>query len=162
MTTYLIFSIASGILFGILDAVINANPLARKLFEVYQPIARTSFKPLTGILIDIAYGFLMAGIFLLLYNSLPGDTGILKGLSYGLFAWFFRVWMNAVSQWVMFEVPVKTLLYSLAAGLVEMLLLGVLYGLTLEPTASTSNIGKQFISSLTSLPSFESLLRSIL
>ncbi len=37
------------------------------------------------------------------------------------------------SQWVMFNVPVTALLYSLVAGLGEMLLLGVLYGLTLKP-----------------------------
>jgi hypothetical protein len=48
-------------------------------------------------------------------------------------AWFFRVVMSAASQWVMFSVPVKTLLYSLVTGLVEMLILGVLYGLTLKP-----------------------------
>lgn len=103
----------------------------------------------------------MAEIFLLLYNSLPGETIILKGLSFALYAWFFRVWMNAVSQWVMFKISVKTLLFFLAAGLIEMLLLGVLYGLTLEPSASTSNIGRQFISCPTSLPSIESLLRNI-
>jgi len=35
----------------------------------------------------------------------------------------------------MFRVPVATLLYGLAAGLLEMLALGVLYGLTLTPLA---------------------------
>jgi len=41
--------------------------------------------------------------------------------------------MYAASQWVMFNVPVETLLYSLVSGLGEMLILGVLYGLTLKP-----------------------------
>jgi hypothetical protein len=41
--------------------------------------------------------------------------------------------MYTASQWVMFKIPGKTLLYSLAAGLGEMLILGVLYGLTLKP-----------------------------
>lgn len=133
MITYIIISIIGGILFGLLDAVINANPLARRLFEVYKPIAKTSLNPLAGILIDLVYGFVMAGLFLLLYNSLPGETGLIKGLSFAVLGWFFRVIMNVASQWVMFKIPGKTLLYSLFTGLGEMLILGVLYGLTLKP-----------------------------
>ncbi|MBP1701902.1 MAG: hypothetical protein H6Q38_1009 [Chloroflexi bacterium] len=133
MTEYIIISVASGILFGILDGVINANPLAQKLYDAYKPIAKTSINPIVGIVIDLVYGFVMAGAFLLLYNSLPGETGLIKGISFGLLVWFFRVVMNVASQWVMFKVPVQTLLYSLIAGLGEMLILGVLYGLTLKP-----------------------------
>ena len=69
---YLIVSIVSGILFAFLDGVINANPLAQRLYEVYKPIARTSLNPAAGMAIDLAYGFIMAGVFLLLYPSLPG------------------------------------------------------------------------------------------
>jgi hypothetical protein len=135
MAVYLIVSVASGVLFGVLDAVINANPLARKLYAVYTPIAKTSLNPVAGIVIDLAYGFVMAGVFLLLYPSLPGEAGILKGLVFGCLVWFFRVVMSVASQWMMYRVPVKTLLYTLAAGLGEMLVLGALYGLTLKPTA---------------------------
>ncbi|OGO30211.1 MAG: hypothetical protein A2Z16_02980 [Chloroflexi bacterium RBG_16_54_18] len=133
MLRYILVSLGSGLLFGVLDALLNANPLAVRLFSVYKPIARNSVNPLAGILIDIAYGFIMAGIFLLLYESLPGPTGIVKGLSFGLLAWFFRVVMQAASSWVMFEVPLQTAAYSLIAGLLEMLLIGLLYGLTLKP-----------------------------
>ena len=133
MTRYIIVSISSGILFGILDGVINANPLAQKLFEVFKPIAKTSINPLAGIVIDVVYGFVMAGVFLLLYKSLPGETGLVKGLSFALLVWFFRVVMYTATQWVMFNIPIETLLYSLIAGLGEMLILGVLYGLTLKP-----------------------------
>ena len=133
MIGYIIASVVSGILFGILDGVINANPLAQRLYEVYKPIARTSINPLAGIVIDLISGFVMAGVFLLLYKSLPGETGLVKGVSFAFLVWFFRVVMHAASQWVMFNVPVETLLYSLVAGLGEMLILGVLYGLTLKP-----------------------------
>ena len=133
MTGYIIISVISGILFGILDGVINANPLAQRLYKVYQPIAKTSINPLAGILIDLVYGFVMAGVFVLLYNSLPGETGLLKGVSFAILAWFFRVVMSVASQWIMYIVPGKTLLYSLASGLGEMLVLGVLYGLALKP-----------------------------
>ncbi len=132
MIGYIIVSVVSGILFGILDGVINANPLAQRLYEVYKPIARTSINPLAGIVIDLVYGFVMAGVFLVLYKSLPGATGLVKGVSFACLVWFFRVVMYTASQWVMFNVPVEALLYSLITGLGEMLILGVLYGLTLS------------------------------
>ena len=133
MIRYIIVSIAGGILFGILDCVINANPLAQRLFEVYKPIAKTSINPLAGLVIDLVYGFVMAGVFLLLYKSLPGGTGLVKGVSFACLVWFFRVVMYTASQWVMFNVPIPALLYSLVTGLGEMLILGVLYGLALKP-----------------------------
>jgi hypothetical protein len=37
------------------------------------------------------------------------------------------------SQWMMYKVPTKALIYTLLAGLGEMLILGILYGLTLHP-----------------------------
>jgi hypothetical protein len=135
MTGYIAVSIVSGILFGILDGVINANPLAQRLYQVYKPIAKTSINPLAGMVIDLVYGFVMAGVFLLLYKSLPGGTGPVKGVSFALLVWFFRVVMYTASQWVMFNLPVEALLYSLVTGLGEMLVLGVLYGLTLKPAA---------------------------
>ena len=133
MIAYIIISVISGILFGLLDGVINANPVAQRLYQVYKPISKTSINPLAGIVIDLVYGFVMAGVFLLLYNSLPGETGFIKGVSFAVLVWFFRVVMYVASQWVMFIIPVQTLLYSLVAGLGEMLILGVLYGLTLKP-----------------------------
>src|SRR5512143_2861928 len=107
MVRYIIVSIVSGILFGVLDGVIHANPLAQRLYEIYKPIARTSVNPLAGIVIDLVYGFIMAGVFLLLYTSLPGETGLVKGVSFACLLWFFRVVMAAASQWVMFKVPVE-------------------------------------------------------
>jgi hypothetical protein len=133
MTAYIIVSVVGGILFGVMDGLINGNPYAARLFDCYKPIARTSVNVLAGVIIDLAYGFILAGVFLLLYDSLPGESGLLKGLSYALLVWFFRVVMSALSQWMMFKVPGKATVYSLLTGLGEMLVLGVLYGLTLSP-----------------------------
>jgi hypothetical protein len=41
--------------------------------------------------------------------------------------------MYVVTQWMMFNVPDATLLYTLVAELGEMLILGILYGLVLKP-----------------------------
>jgi len=135
MLNYVLVSLGGGLLFGLLDGVINANPLARNLYEIYRPIARGSVNVLAGILIDVVSGFVMAGLFLLLYRSLPGASGSFKGLSFGLVAWFFRVLMSVASQWMMYRVPGPTLAYTVAAGLGEMLLIGLFFGLTLRPSA---------------------------
>lgn len=133
MLNYIIFSIIGGILFGILDGVINANPIAQKLYQVYKPLARKSLNIIAGLVIDLIYGFVLAGVFLILYQSLPGEIGIVKGISLGILVWFFRVVMSAAAQWVMYIVPLNTIIYSIFAGLGEMLLLGIFYGLLLKP-----------------------------
>jgi hypothetical protein len=133
MTSYIIVSVISGILFGLMDGLINANPLATRLFEVYKPIAKTSLNFVAGIIIDLAYGFILAALFLLLYPSLPGEVGLVKGVSFALMVWFLRVVMSVASQWMMYKVPVKALGYTFLAGLGEMLIIGILYGLTLHP-----------------------------
>jgi hypothetical protein len=133
MVTYVIVSVVGGILLIIMDGVLNANPMAQRLNEVYKPIARTSLNIVAGVAIDLAYGFIMAAVFLLLYTSLPGESGIVKGISYAILVWFFRVLMSAASTWLMFTVPSKTLVYNLLAGLVEVLAIGTLFGLTLHP-----------------------------
>lgn len=131
MVRYVVVSIGSGLLFGVMDGLINANPLAQRLYRVFEPIARKSLSIPVGVAIDLVSGFAMAGIFLLLYPSLPGES-LLKGLVFGLLVWFFRVAMQAASQWVMFRIPLSTLFYGLICGLVEMLILGLIYGLTLR------------------------------
>jgi hypothetical protein len=134
MIRYVIVSVASGLLFGILDGVLNANPLAQKLFAAYKPIARPSVNAVAGIVIDLVYGFVMAGLFLLLYAGIPGD-GWVKGMSFALIAWFFRVAMSAASQWVMFTLPLGAIVYTLFAGLLEMVVIGLVYGFCLKPPA---------------------------
>jgi hypothetical protein len=69
----------------------------------------------------------------MLYRCLPGQSGIVKGLSYAILLWFFRVVMYAASTWMMYNVPIQTIGYGLVAGLLEMLVLGILFGVTLKP-----------------------------
>ncbi|OGS96743.1 MAG: hypothetical protein A3K04_11005 [Gallionellales bacterium RBG_16_56_9] len=59
MINYIVVSVVSGILFGILDGLINANPIAKKLLEVYKPVAKSSVNVATGMMIDLAYGLRM-------------------------------------------------------------------------------------------------------
>lgn len=110
MATYFVVSIASGILFGLLDGLMNMNPFGQRLFQAYQAIAKMSINIPAGLIIDPIYGFVLGGLLLLLYPSLPGDARILKGISFAVLVWFLRVDMCAVSQWMMFKVPIAALL----------------------------------------------------
>jgi hypothetical protein len=57
MTRFIIASVLTGLIFGVLDGLINGNPLATKLMECYQPIAKQSINIPAGIIIDLVYGF---------------------------------------------------------------------------------------------------------
>ncbi len=133
MTRFIIISLIGGILFAVLDGMINGNPLAQKLMECYKPVAKTSINIPVGITIDIFYGFVMCGIFLLIYNSLPTENPLIKGIVYGLIIWFFRVIMSVFTIYMTQQVPARTLIYILITGLVEVLILGMFYGLTIKP-----------------------------
>lgn len=133
MTRFIIISLISGILFAVLDGLINGNPLAQKLMECYKPIAKRSINIPVGLLIDVFYGFVMCGIFLLIYNSLPSESVIIKGILYGLIIWFFRVIMSVLTTYMIYQVPAKTLVYVLLTGLIEVTIIGLFYGLTIKP-----------------------------
>jgi hypothetical protein len=136
MERFIIISVLSGILFAILDGLINANPLAQKLMACYKPIAKTSINIYAGIAIDLFYGFVMGAIFLMIFNSLPTEIGLIKGVIYGLIIWFFRVLMSVFSAFMTQQVPLKTLVYILLTGLGEMVVIGIFYGLTIKPFAN--------------------------
>jgi len=129
---FIITAVLTGLLFGLMDGLINGNPYAVKLLECYKPIAKQTINVPVGFLIDLLYGFVISGIFLIIWPSLPTEIGIVKGLTYGLGMWFFRVLMGVVSHWMMFNVTAKTLFYVLIAGLIEMIILGILNGLILK------------------------------
>ncbi|MBN1649150.1 MAG: hypothetical protein JW874_14025 [Spirochaetales bacterium] len=136
MIRYIIVCVVNGILFGTMDMVINANPLAQKLFQAYKPIARTSVNVPAGVIIDLLYGFVIGFLFLLFYKSLPSASGLVKGILFALVIWFFRVAMQVASSWMMYTIPFATLAYVLITGLLEMLVLGIIYGLFLFPVKS--------------------------
>ena len=133
MLRLVIVGIASGFAFAVMDVLVNANPLGRALYEAYKPLAKETVNGAAGMIIDLLYGMILAAVFLVLYESLPGELGILKGLSYALLVWIFRVLMYVITQWMTLKIPVPALVYTLVTGLVEMAVLGVLYGLLLRP-----------------------------
>jgi hypothetical protein len=132
MLKFIITAVLTGLLFGIMDGLINGNPYAVKLMECYKPIAKQQIDIPVGLLIDLLYGFVISAIFIIIMPVLPSESGIIKGITFGLGMWFFRVFMGVVSNWMTFTIPSKTLWYILLTGLIEMILLGILNGLILK------------------------------
>lgn len=130
---FLVVGLTSGILFAFADGVVNQNNLARAMYEYYKTIARPEAHISWIIGAFMLYGFVMTWIFEVLYNSLPGKSGLAKGTSYGIIAWFFRVFMYAITQWLIIAVPPKAIAYIMLAGLAEMLVMGWFYGIFMKP-----------------------------
>lgn len=129
---FILVSLGTGLLFGVMDALIHANPYARNLYAVYEPLAKTKINAPAGIAIDLVYGFVIVAVFWALYTALPGQSALMKGIVLGVGIWFFRVVMAVATSWITQQVPVSLLIYQLATGLVEMLILGAFVGLLLR------------------------------
>lgn len=133
MGTYIIVSVGSGLLLAVLDGLLNANPLARRLYRAYEPITRKSIPIVRGILIDIAFGFVLAGLYLILYRGIPVPPGIARAMAFGFIVWVLRSLMTTFSHWTMYDIPARTHLYALFAGLLQSLVVSLFYGLALSP-----------------------------
>lgn len=131
MRRQILVGLVAGVAFLVLDGILNANPLAQRLYAAYQPIARQSVNAVAGSLIDLAFGMILAGFFSALRTSLPGRSRVTKGLSFGLMVWFLRVCMRVAGEWVVTVVPVEVHAYTLGAGLVQMLIVASLIALLL-------------------------------
>lgn len=133
MVNYFFAGVASGALFGVLDRIIKQNPVAERLYQrVKYPVAGPRRYP-DAIFVDLVYGAVMVAAFLLVYNRLPGDSTLAKGISFGLVIWFFRIGLNAVFLGYRFRLNHRLLLYLLVTGLGEYLAQGLLIGLLVQP-----------------------------
>ena len=131
MVNYLLAGGLGGILLAVMDGLLNANPAAIKLLAAFKPIARPSLSVAAGILIDLAFGFSLAALFTALRPAFPTSSGLLNGLIFGAGVWLLRTVMPLASQQVMFAIPLSAAAYQAGCGLLEMLVLGILFGLVL-------------------------------
>lgn len=132
MKHYIIAALLTGLSFGLMDGLINGNPYATELMKFYEPISKKSINIPIGLLIDLFYGFIIAGIFKIIFPVLPSNSRITKGIIFGTGMWFFRVVMSVISNWMMFAIPLKISIYILLTGLFEMLLLGMINGMIIK------------------------------
>ena len=139
MLRRILVSFAAGVAFVALDGFLNANPVAQHVYAAYRPIARSSVNALAGALVDLAYGAILVALFVTLRHCLPGRTALMKGVSFGAMVWFLRVVMRVAGEWITTTLPTSAHVYSLAAGLVQMLLVAILIALLLrDPQGATT------------------------
>jgi len=144
MLRRIVVGLAAGVVFLILDGLLNANPLAQQVYAGYRPIARSSVNVLAGSLVDLAYGLILVALFVTLRHCLPGRKGLTKGVSFGLMVWFLRVVMRVAGEWVTTTLPPSAHAYSLVAGLVQMLLVAIVIALLLPQShgATTTDLAR--------------------
>ncbi|HYG57837.1 MAG TPA: hypothetical protein VD902_07205 [Symbiobacteriaceae bacterium] len=133
MSRILLVGLGSGALFAMMDGLINANPMGVRAMAAYRPVARASVNIIAGVGIDLVYGVVLAALFVSIFHSLPGSTGLVKGLAFAAMVWFLRVVMATLSQWMIVNLSAGAVAYMLVSGLAELLILGVLYGAVLHP-----------------------------
>lgn len=73
MRRFVTISIIVGMLFCVLDGIINANPVAVSLYAVFTPVARQSINVVAGLLIDMAYRFILAGCSSCSHGAFPAQ-----------------------------------------------------------------------------------------
>jgi len=136
----IIVGVVAGGAFLILDGVLNANPLAQQFYAPYHPIARPSVSAVAGSIIDLAYGVVLVFLFVTLRPSLPGQGILMKALSFGLIVWFLRVCMRVAGEWVVTTIPVQTHIYTLVAGLVQILIVAGIIALLLPEAQQAASV----------------------
>jgi hypothetical protein len=125
VTRFLIAGLVASLLFLVLDMALGlaGGWFGARVFGLQAappPAERTRW----GLLFELINGFMLALIYALLREGLPGQ-GWVKGLVYGLVVWGLRVVMWAFSTYVMTAMHPLTIAIHAVTGLVEVLLLGV-------------------------------------
>jgi len=123
--------IITGVLFSVFDMLIAMS--TSPIFSPYSdlPIWKTPPNLLAGVIFDLINGFILAGIYTIIYNGIPG-FGWRKGLNYGVFVGLFRVLMSSFSTIVMYNIPLTLVVTSLITGYIEIIILCVILAAVYE------------------------------
>ena len=120
----LVCGIITGVLFSVFDMLIAMS--TSPMFSPYSdlPIWKTP-NILAGLIFDLINGFILAVVYTIVYNGIPG-FGWKKGLNYGILVGLFRVLMSSFSTIVMYNIPLTLVITSLITGYVEIIILCVI------------------------------------
>jgi hypothetical protein len=86
---------------------------------------------LAGIIFDLLNGTILLGIFIIIYEGIPGD-GWKKGINYGLIIGLFRVVMMTFSVIAVYNIPLILILIGLITGYIEIIALGLITAIIYE------------------------------
>jgi hypothetical protein len=126
-----IAGLVASILFLVLDAALGmlGGLIGARFFGLpsTQPEGIES-KMVAGLVFELVNGFVLAVVYAILYTCLPG-AGWVRGLSFGVLVWALRVVMWAFSTYMMTDMSPITISITVATGLLEMLIIGVVVAL---------------------------------
>jgi len=127
----IINGIIVGFVFLILDMLFAM--ITSPFFSPYSDLAIWKIPPnlAAGGVFDFINGFILVGVFMMIYNGIPG-TGWRKGLNYGIIVGLFRVVMMSFSVIVMYAVPIELVVISLISGFIEIIVLCILLSMIYE------------------------------
>ena len=128
---FIITGIIIGFIFLLLDMLfaIITNPLLLPYSDL--PIWRIPPNILAGTVFDFINGFILVGVFMVIYKGVPG-TGWKKGVNYGIIVGLFRVVMMSFSTIVMYAIPIEIVTVGLISGYIEIIILCIILSLICE------------------------------
>jgi len=127
--------IMTGVLFIIFDMIIAIS--TSPIFSPYSdlPIWKTPPNILAGTIFDLINGFILAAVYMMIYNGIPG-FGWKKGLNYGIIVGLFRVVMTSFSTIVMYNIPLTLVITSFVTGFIEIMTLCIILAVVYEKELS--------------------------
>jgi len=134
MVRYALISVLAGSIMLILDAVFDNSEFAKRISLPLNPIRRKNNTLARSLAVNISFGFIFAGFYLISYRSLPGLPGsFFRSLYFATIVWILSVVFKAMSQWVEFDFTGSFLLYSVLSGFIKILSINILFHYLLRP-----------------------------
>lgn len=134
MVSYFLISVLAGSIMLIIDVVFVNNEFAKRISNPLDSIQRKNNKFARNLAVNISFGFVFAGFYLMSYRSLPGLPGsFFRSFYFASMVWILSIVFKAMSQWVAFDFPGKFLLYSVFSGFIKILSISILFHYLLRP-----------------------------
>lgn len=134
MVRYSLISVLAGSIMLVFDVVFVNNEFARRISIPLDPIRRKKNTFTRNLAVNISFGFIFAGFYLMSYRSLPGlPNSLFRSIYFAIMVWIPSFVFKAMSQWVEFDFPGKFLLYTVFSGFIKILSISILFHYVLRP-----------------------------
>lgn len=138
MFTYILVSILAGGVMLFLEEGSKTIPFARRWFASFSLLRRQENFRARRTIVEIAFGFVFVGFYILFYRALPLQPGLPRTFFFTLIFWIPTSVYKATSDWASFDVPADIHLYAVFVGLIKLLAVSLLFHFTLAPAGLQS------------------------
>lgn len=126
--------VIAGIVAAIISFVINAVTCGWLFSWVYALEPTSIWKPMTefpwiaSIIGTVIIGIILAAVYAYIHKGLPAESGLKKGVQYGLILWLVGMIPGMYATWFTMTVNNTVIIYWAAQGLIKYLLMGAAIG----------------------------------